>query len=133
MRNTRRVLMYGSSLLCLLSFAVPYMKGIGPVLTLLCITVAADNFLSAHMFAAVTDLFPDALVGRATGLMGFAGGLSGMLFPLLTGILVDHVSFTPVFVLVGLMPLAGTIALFAAGRDYRRQPRLARGEANPAA
>ena len=133
MRNMRRSLMYGSALLCLLSFAVPFMKGIGPVLTLLCITIAADNFLSAHMFAAVTDLFPDALVGRAAGLMGFAGGLAGMLFPLLTGFLVDRVSFTPVFLLVGLMPLAGTVALFAVGRAYRLQPRLALAEARQSA
>ena len=42
-----------------------------------------------------------------------------MLFPLLTGVLVDRVSYTPVFLLVGFMPLAGTVALFAAGRKYR--------------
>ena len=129
-RNTRRLLMYGSALICLLSFAVPYLSGIGPVLTLLCITIAADNFLSAHMFAAVTDLFPDQQVGRATGLMGIAGGLSGMLFPLLTGILVDRVSYTPVFLLVGLMPVAGTVLLFVVGRQYRMDERLARPEAH---
>lgn len=128
-RNTRRLLMYGSALFCLLSFTVPYMSGVGPVLTLLCITIAADNFLSAHMFAAVTDLFPDHQVGRATGLTGIAGGLSGMLFPLLTGILVDRVSYTPVFLLVGLMPLAGTFALFAVGRKYRTLDRPAEAAA----
>ncbi len=118
-RQTRRILMYGSSLVCLLSFVVPFANGIGPVLTLLCITIAADNFLSAHMFAAVTDLFPEHQVGRATGLMGIAGDLAGALFPLLTGMLVDRISYTPVFLLVGLMPLAGTVALFAVGRKYR--------------
>ena len=130
-RNTRRLLMYGSALLCLLSFAIPYMSGIGAVLTMLCITIAADNFLSAHMFAAVTDLFPDHQVGRAAGLMGVAGGLSGMLFPWITGALVDRISYTPVFLLVGLMPLAGTVALFAAGRQYRLQPKLAHAEPHP--
>lgn len=125
-RNTRRILMYGSASVCLLSFAVPYLHGTGAVLSMLCITIAADNFLSAHMFAAVTDLFPDHQVGRATGLMGIAGGLSGMLFPLLTGVLVDRISYTPVFLLVGLMPLAGTVGLFAAGRQYRTQNRLAK-------
>jgi MFS transporter, ACS family, hexuronate transporter len=118
-RNTRRLLMFGSAIVCLLSFAVPYLRGIGPVMVLLSITIAADNFLSAHMFAAVTDLFPEHQVGRAAGLMGMAGGLGGLLFPLLTGVLVDRVSYTPVFLLVALMPLAGTIALFAVGRKYR--------------
>jgi len=118
-RNTRRLLMYGSALICLLSFAVPYLRGIVPVMTMLSVTIAADNFLSAHMFAAVTDLFPEHQVGRAAGLMGIAGGLGGMLFPLLTGVLVDRISYTPVFLLVGLMPLVGTVALFVVGRKYR--------------
>jgi ACS family hexuronate transporter-like MFS transporter len=126
-RNTRRLLMYGSALVCLLSFAIPYLHATAAVMAMLCLTIAADNFLSAHMFAAVTDLFPEHQVGRATGLTGIAGGLSGMLFPLLTGILVDRISYAPVFVLVGLMPLVGTVALFAVGRKYRLldKPRIA--------
>ena len=124
-RNARRLSMYGSAMLCLTSFAVPYMHGTSGAMVMICTAVAADNFLSAHMFGAVTDLFPDQQVGRATGLTGIAGGLSGMLFPLLTGFLVDRVSYRPVFGLVSLMPLMGTFALFAVGRQYRLQERLA--------
>ena len=124
-RNTRCISMYGSALVCAVSLAVPLMHGIGAALATISIAIAADNFLSAHMFAAVTDLFPDQQVGRATGLTGIAGGLSGMLSPLLTGLLVDRISYTPVFVLVAIMPMLGTVGLFAAGRQYRLQPRLA--------
>jgi MFS transporter, ACS family, hexuronate transporter len=124
-RNMRRILMYGSALASMTAFATPYMHDVGPVLALLSIAIAADNFLGAHMFAAVTDLFPDHQVGRATGLTGIAGGLSGMLFPLLTGVLVDRISYTPVFACIALMPLMGTIALFAVGRRYRTLENLA--------
>ena len=124
-RNARRLSMYGSALFCVASLAVPYMRNTVAALIMICVAIAADNFLSAHMFAAVTDLFPDQQVGRATGLTGIAGGLSGMLFPLLTGFLVDRISYGPVFALVAFMPLIGTIGLFAAGRQYRLQPRLA--------
>jgi ACS family hexuronate transporter-like MFS transporter len=88
-------------------------------LALIGVVVAADNFLSANMYGATTDLFPDHKVGRATGLTGLAGGLSGLLFPLLTGRLVDHVSYTPVFLMIAFMPLAGTVMLFALGRRFR--------------
>ncbi|MGH9591428.1 MAG: MFS transporter, partial [Terracidiphilus sp.] len=125
MRNTRRISMYGSALLCVTSLAVPYMHGVGAALAMISIAVAADNFLSAHMFGAVTDLFPDEQVGRATGLTGIAGGLSGMLFPLLTGLLVDRISYAPVFLLVAIMPMVGTLGLFIAGTRYRSDPRLA--------
>ncbi len=118
-RKTRRVSMYGSALLCAASFTVPYIPGIVPAMVMICLAIAADNFLSAHMFAAITDLFPDPQVGRAAGLMGIAAGLSGMLFPLLTGFLVDRISYAPAFMLVAIMPMVGTIALFAVGRKYR--------------
>lgn len=124
-RNARRLSMYGSALFCITSLAVPSMRSTTGAIVMICVAVAADNFLSAHMFGAVTDLFPDQQVGRATGLTGIAGGLSGMLFPLLTGLLIDRISYSPVFALVAFMPLVGTLALFAAGRQYRLQPRLA--------
>jgi MFS transporter, ACS family, hexuronate transporter len=38
---------------------------------------------------------------------------------LLTGYLVDHISYAPVFLMVGFMPLIGTFLLFAIGRAYR--------------
>lgn len=115
----RRWLMYGSSIFCCTSFFVPYASGRAMALAMIAIAVLADNFLSAHMYGAVTDLFPENKVGRVTGLTGVAGGLSGLLFPLLTGILVDRVSYRPVFIMVALMPLIGTLLLFSIGRRYR--------------
>ncbi len=119
--SVRRITMYGSGAVCVASLLVPLVHSI--VVAYLCIGVAmmADNFLSANMFAAVTDLFPEREVGRVTGFTGVASGLSGLLFPLLTGLLVDRGSYTPVFFLVALMPLIGTTALFLAGSQaYRR-------------
>lgn len=118
--NVRRITMYGSSLLCITSLLVPIMPNVTSALLMIGMAMLADNFLSANMFGAVTDLFPDSQVGRATGLTGVAGGLSGLLFPLLTGILVDHFSYRPVFLLVAFMPLLGSFSLFAlARRQYR--------------
>ncbi len=118
-RNTRRWLMYGSSAFCFASFLVPFTRGSGMALAIIGVAVAAHNFLSANMYGAITDLFPDSKVGRATGLTGVAGGLSGLLFPLLTGVLIDRFSYSPVFVLIAMMPLVGTLALFTLGRKYR--------------
>jgi ACS family hexuronate transporter-like MFS transporter len=118
--NTRRITMYSSSLLCIASLAVPWMSSVTTALVMISVAIMAHNFLSANMYAAITDLFPGRLVGRVTGLTGVSGGLSGLLLPLLTGILVDHFSYTPVFILIAFMPLLGTIALFIVGRRYRQ-------------
>jgi len=117
--NVRRITMYSSSLVCVASLAVPYVAGVSGAFLLIGIAVMADNFLSANMFGAVTDLFPEQSVGRATGLTGVAGGLSGLLFPLLTGIVVDRHSYAPVFLMVAFMPLIGTVLLFSVAKKYR--------------
>ncbi|WP_437222439.1 MFS transporter [Planctomicrobium sp. SH661] len=56
-----------------------------------------------------TDLFPSRLTGSVSGFSGACAGLGGILFTWMTGEVVDHYSYTPVFVLAGLLPL---LALF---------------------
>ena len=118
--NVRRVTMYGGAVLCGASFFVPYLPHMSAAMIMIGVAVLGHNFLSANMYGAITDLFPDHRIGRVTGLTGVAGGLSGLMFPLLTGVLVDRVSYTPVFLLIALMPLVGTVLLFLLGKGYRR-------------
>jgi ACS family hexuronate transporter-like MFS transporter len=120
--SVRRITMYSSAAFCLASLTVPYLRNTASAFIAIGVAMLADNFLSANMFGAVTDLFPDNVVGRATGLTGVAGGLSGLLFPLLTGYLVDRYSYTPVFVLIAVMPLLGAASLFTLGSGYRNGP-----------
>lgn len=121
----RRITMWTSATLCLASLAVPFLHNTAAAFLAIGTVVMADNFLSANMFGAITDLFLDHTVGRATGLTGVAGGLSGLLFPLLTGYLVDRFSYEPVFMMVAFMPLIGTALLFLIGRQYRLAERSA--------
>lgn len=97
---------------CLLSIAVALASSAPAAMAWICVVLAGHTFLSANMFAAISDMFPNSGVGRVTALTGVAGGFSGMLFPLLTGFLVDHFSYIPVFSIAAVMPLAGVAALF---------------------
>lgn len=115
----RKITMYASSGLCLASFLVPLVASPYSALFVISVAIFGHNFLSANMFGAITDLFKGGSVGRATGLSGVAGGLTGLLFPLLTGFLVDHGSYRTVFMIASIMPLVGTIGLFLIGRKYR--------------
>lgn len=114
--NVRRSTMFLSSALCLASCIVPFVASVWVSLIVMSIAIFGHNFVSANMYGAITDLFPEAAVGRATGLSGVAGGFSGLLFPLLTGVLVDRVSYTPVFLLAAAMPIIGTTLLFVFGK-----------------
>jgi ACS family hexuronate transporter-like MFS transporter len=117
--NVRRILMYGGSVICMASMLVSLQRAAVVAVLLIGLAIFADNFVSANMYGAVTDLFPEEQVGRAIGLTGVAGGLSGLLFPLLTGWIVDRGSYSPIFLMVGVMPLIGSAAVFLISQRYR--------------
>ena len=80
------------------------------------IAVMADNFLSANMFGAVTDL-----VSGAYGGASYRPDRRGRRIERITvslvdrNYLVDRHSYAPVFLMVAFMPLIGTILLFVTG------------------
>lgn len=124
MLNVRRWTLYGSAVVCILSAAVPYTHNALTAVLVMSIAILAGNFFSGNMYGAITDLIPESQAGRVTGMTGFAGGLSGFLFPLLTGWLVDHISYKPAFAMVAIMPMIGAFGLFAIGRRYYTTPEL---------
>lgn len=108
----RKIVMWAGAALCALSVVVVLANA--PLIwgAALCAVYLGHYALSGNMFAAITDLIPNSATARVTALTGIAGGLSGTLFPLLTGWLVDKISFKPVFFIAALMPAAGVAVLW---------------------
>lgn len=80
---------------------------------------------NAVMLACPADVFPKNVVGSIWGLASMGSGLGGMVFALLTGLLVDHYSYLPVFIGFGTMPLICAGILWALVSPIR--PSSARG------
>lgn len=118
--SARKTTLFFGAALCLLSFVVPVLNSIPLAIAAISLVLLGHTFLSANMFASVSDVFPNSAVARVTGLTGVASGLSGILFPYLTGVIVDRFSYVPVFLMAALMPLVGIVILFATLGDYRR-------------
>jgi MFS transporter, ACS family, hexuronate transporter len=59
----------------------------------------------ANMLSMPADVFPKNAVASVWGLASMGSGFGGMVFALITGWVVDHYSYTPVFFGFGLMPL----------------------------
>lgn len=116
----RLTVMWTGAACCALSVYVTLAPSAATAIGLICLVMFGHTALSANMFAGISDIFPDGAVGRVTGLTGIAGGISGLLFPLLTGYLVDKLSFAPVFVIAGLLPAAGVLCLALLGGGFRR-------------
>jgi ACS family hexuronate transporter-like MFS transporter len=75
-------------------------------LTIAIVSIAMLGYTGslANMLALPGDVFPKNAVASVCGLASMGSGLDGMLFTLITGWVVDHYSYTPVFIF-GLLPL----------------------------
>ncbi|HOL70726.1 MAG TPA: MFS transporter [Bryobacteraceae bacterium] len=59
----------------------------------------------ANMLAMPADRFPRNTVGSVWGIASMGAGFGGMVFSLLTGWVIDHYSYVPVFIGFGILPL----------------------------
>jgi ACS family hexuronate transporter-like MFS transporter len=90
------------------------------------ISIIAFGFQSwiVNIHTLPSDCFPKQDVGSVFGIGGTAAGIASMLFTLMVGYIVDRFSYTPVFIIVGLMAPLAEILLLAIIRRIERVPPL---------
>jgi ACS family hexuronate transporter-like MFS transporter len=110
--SARRITMGTGAACCLCSLAVSAAVHWITALAWICVVLMGHTCFAANLFAVISDLYPENAVGRVTALTGVSNGLTGMLFPLLTGYLVDKISYAPVFLLASFMPLVACALLW---------------------
>ena len=120
LQQARMITMWTGAACCAMSVGVSLATSAAGAIGFISLVMFGHTWLSANMFAAISDIYPDGAVGRMTALTGIAGGVSGLLFPLLTGFLVDKFSYTPVFLIAACMPAAGVLCLSLLGRKFQR-------------
>ena len=75
--------------LCVIPIAMVTKVGDWPAVLLIGLAGAAHQAWSANLFTTTSDVFAKKDIGTITGLGGMAGSLGGILFPWLTGRLLD--------------------------------------------
>lgn len=81
------------------------------------IAAAAHQAWSANLFTTVSDMFPKKAVGSVTGIGAMAGGLGGVLFMMITGVLRDSFLDQPqtayfiLFIICGLSYLLAWLVM----------------------
>ena len=78
-------MLYGGILIALGEFCL-----VAPGLTLFYLGLALVIAWSANLYTTVSDMFPKKAVASVIGIGGMAGSAGGILFPALTGRLLDH-------------------------------------------
>jgi ACS family hexuronate transporter-like MFS transporter len=87
--------------------AIPAVLAPSAAMSIVFVSIAMTGYTGslANMLAMPADVFPGNAVGSIWGLASMGAGFGGMLFAAITGWVVDHYSYTPVFFGFGLMPL----------------------------
>jgi ACS family hexuronate transporter-like MFS transporter len=98
---------------------VPLAASPATALALICAASLAVNAYAANLMGLLTDLFPQAMLARVSGLTGVGDNVMSMIAMFLTGVVVDRFSYTPVFIAAAIMPAVGLAAFYALVRVVR--------------
>jgi len=101
-RARKFVMLLGAACLPAACFA-PLAPAAWMAIAATCLVVFGHAFWVANLQALPLDLFPGPEVGTATGFSGMGGAIGGALASLGTGWVVRRFSYTPIFLVAGLM------------------------------
>jgi ACS family hexuronate transporter-like MFS transporter len=65
----------------------------------------------------VSDVFDEGVVGSVQGLIGSAGSAGGVLFNMLTGFVVSHFGYSPIFALAASLHVLAALVIWGFMRD----------------
>ncbi len=103
-----------SIFVCLMGLTIPavFVKDVRLSIALVSVAMLGYTGVTANMLAMPADVFPQNVVASIWGYASMGAGFGGMLFALITGWLVDHYSYQPVFIGIGLIPFLGLFIIW---------------------
>jgi ACS family hexuronate transporter-like MFS transporter len=91
------------ALLMLLSVAIGVTPSSFVAMAIICVVTFSHMAWKTNLMTMTNDIYPTHLVGSVSGIIAFGSGLGGSLFTSLTGFVVQHFSYTLIFVIMGFM------------------------------
>jgi MFS transporter, ACS family, hexuronate transporter len=85
---------------------------------------------TANTLAFPADVFPKGAVASVWGLASMGSGLGGLLFGMLSGVLIARFGYTAVFIGYGILPVLALLLIVFGIGPLRPHPRFAEGSAS---
>jgi ACS family hexuronate transporter-like MFS transporter len=120
--RARKAVMAGAALLTPVSILAMWAPDSFWAATLMGVLMFAHGFWMTNYMTLIGDLFPASTVATVVGLTGTAGGIGGFLSSMLVGRFVDAWTFTPAFVICGLLYPVGLAIVLLTVRRVERIP-----------
>lgn len=123
----RKTTMFGSAAVMLVG--IPAVLTGSPALALALISVATLAYSSwaTNILTLPADLFPNEVVASVSGLSGTGAGIGGMIFTLMTGVVVDRFSYVPVFTAAAVLPLVAASIVLWGVEEHDKQGKSRHG------
>jgi ACS family hexuronate transporter-like MFS transporter len=110
--RARKIVMGIAAALTLSAIMVQSVSSVTLAITLMSLLMFAHGFWITNYITAISDVFGSNGTSTVVGLSGTAGAISGLLINPLIGVVVQHYSYDPLWIICGLMyPLAFLILL----------------------
>lgn len=110
-RQTRVRLLFIAAMLSPVSCLVVLAPDAGWALGLMSCLMVAHGLWICNFLAHISDQFPAKTIATVVGLSGTVGGAAGFIASLIIGPVVDHYSFTPVFITAAVLYPAALVVL----------------------
>lgn len=108
----RKWVMGGAALVTLVAPFIAWVSSVELAIGLMALLMLAHGFWITNYITAISDVFGKYATSTVVGLSGTAGAISGMLFNPLIGLVVQNYSYSPLWVVSGMMyPLAFVIMI----------------------
>jgi ACS family hexuronate transporter-like MFS transporter len=109
--RARKLVIWIGAVLVLAAMPAATTESAPVAVALIAVAMFAIQFKAASMFTLPADLFPARDVATIWGMYGAIGSFGGALFGSLTGWVIEHYSWTPVFLMVACMHIVSALLI----------------------
>ncbi len=98
----RKTALLPCALIMPLSVLVPFSSS-AVAMTLISVVTFAHMAWKTNLMTITNDIYPVGVLGSVAGIIAFGSGVGSTLFTNLTGQIVEHYSYTAIFVIMGFL------------------------------
>lgn len=115
--KSRKIVMGVAAMITLVAPMIAWVSSVNVAILLMAILMLAHGFWITNYITAISDVFGKYATSTVVGLSGTAGAVAGMLINPLMGLVIQNYSYTPLWVVAGVMyPLAFLLLLILVPR-----------------
>lgn len=118
--RARKTVIVASAILMCCGLGVAALKNPMQILAVISVVTFGFQAWINNVQTLPSDYFRQQNVASIAGLGGLGAGIGAIIFTLCTGWVVDHIGYGPILMAAGILPLLGTIVLFALGGQIRK-------------